>query len=75
MASSANGQETGGFNVDPMHQFEVTPIFKLPEIAGIDPSFTNSSLWMVIVVAAATLFLTSAALRGKSGTRASAIYG
>ena len=65
MASSANGQETGGFNVDPMHQFEVTPIFKLPEIAGIDPSFTNSSLWMVIVVAAATLFLTSAA-RGAS---------
>jgi F-type H+-transporting ATPase subunit a len=32
---------------DPLHQFEITPIIPL-EIAGIDISFTNSSLWMII---------------------------
>lgn len=65
MASGNNGHDTGGFNVDPMHQFEISPIVELPTIAGIDPSFTNSSLWMVIVVAVATVFLTAAA-RGAS---------
>ena len=39
-----------GTGLDPMHQFEVYPIVELPAIAGIDTSFTNSSLWMVLAV-------------------------
>lgn len=35
------------------------------EIGGVDLSFTQSSLWMVIAVAVATVFLT-AAMRGRS---------
>ncbi len=47
----------GGFQIDPMHQFEISRIIPL-EIGGIDASFTNSALWMVIVAVTATLFLT-----------------
>lgn len=61
MASAQHGQEAGGFNVDPMHQFEVTTLIELPHIAGIDTSFTNASLWMVIVVLVASTFMVSAA--------------
>jgi F-type H+-transporting ATPase subunit a len=43
-----------------MEQFEVTPIVPI-EIGGFDVSFTNASLWMVIVVAAAALVLTMGA--------------
>jgi F-type H+-transporting ATPase subunit a len=41
----------------PMEQFEVRPIVPL-HVGNLDISFTNASLWMCIVVAAATLFLT-----------------
>ena len=41
----------------PMEQFEIHTIVPL-EIGGIDISFTNSSLWMCIVVATISLFLT-----------------
>ena len=44
----------------PMEQFEIHPIIPL-EVGGIDISFTNSSLWMCIVVASISLFLTTAA--------------
>lgn len=44
----------------PMEQFEVHAIVPL-EIGGIDISFTNSSLWMCIVVVAISLFFTIAA--------------
>lgn len=40
----------------PMEQFEVHTIYPL-EIAGIDVSFTNSSLWMCVVVLAISAFL------------------
>lgn len=40
-----------------MEQFEVKPIVPI-HVGGFDISFTNSSLWMCIVVAAASLFLT-----------------
>lgn len=43
--------------MDPMHQFEVHSLYDLPAINGIDTSFTNASLWMVIAVAAITLLL------------------
>ena len=42
---------------DPLHQFEITPIIPL-EIAGVDVSFTNSSLWMMIAVAISVIFMT-----------------
>lgn len=41
---------------DPLHQFVVTPIVEL-QPAGIDISFTNSSLWMMLAVIASTTFL------------------
>jgi F-type H+-transporting ATPase subunit a len=40
-----------------MEQFEVRPIVPL-HVGGLDISFTNASLWMCIVVAAAAIFLT-----------------
>ena len=57
----AHGQDAGGFNVDPMHQFEVHALYELPPVAGIDVSFTNSSLWMMIaIISASLLFIISA---------------
>ena len=51
-------------NLNPMKQFTVTPIVPL-HIAGYDVSFTNQSLLMVIVVAAAALFLTLSVKPGR----------
>jgi F-type H+-transporting ATPase subunit a len=45
--------------VNPMEQFTVRPLIPM-HLFGYDVSFTNQSLFMVIVVAAATLFLTFA---------------
>jgi F-type H+-transporting ATPase subunit a len=44
---------------DPLHQFVVTPIVDM-NIAGVDVSFTNSALWMVIAGVVSTLFLSLA---------------
>ena len=41
---------------DPMKQFEIKKILKLPEVAGQDISFTNSSLWMVVAVLSIIVF-------------------
>lgn len=41
----------------PLEQFVIKPIVPLPEVAGLDLSFTNSSLWMGIAVAAAYSFV------------------
>lgn len=49
-----------GFHADPMHQFVVQQIFPI-HIGGLDASFTNAGLFMVIVVALATTFLIVAA--------------
>ena len=57
MAAEAE-HASGSFPVDPLHQFVVHKIFPI-EIAGYDASFTNASLWMVIValvVAGFTIF-------------------
>ncbi|MFN3628047.1 MAG: F0F1 ATP synthase subunit A, partial [Parvibaculum sp.] len=43
--------------VDPLHQFVVQPLIPL-NIGGLDASFTNASLWMVVTVVAITLFTT-----------------
>jgi F-type H+-transporting ATPase subunit a len=40
----------------PLQQFEIKPIAPI-EVGGVDISFTNSSLFMVIVITAVTLFL------------------
>jgi F-type H+-transporting ATPase subunit a len=42
---------------DPIHQFVVEPIIPL-HVAGIDFSYTNSSLWMTIAVLTSITFLT-----------------
>ncbi|MGB6085926.1 F0F1 ATP synthase subunit A [Parvibaculum sp.] len=55
MATGA--EQAGGFPVDPLHQFVVQPLIPL-NIGGLDASFTNASLWMVVTVAAVTLFTT-----------------
>jgi F-type H+-transporting ATPase subunit a len=36
----------------PLEQFVIKPIVPLPEVGGLDLSFTNSSLWMAIAVVA-----------------------
>ncbi len=45
--------------MNPMEQFEVKPLVPL-HLGGYDVSFTNQSLFMVVVVAAVSLFLTLA---------------
>ena len=42
---------------NPVEQFKIEPIVPL-EIGGVNVSFTNSSLWMVVAVVLATAFLT-----------------
>lgn len=50
----------------PLHQFEIKPLIPLPEIGGVDVSFTNASLFMalaaVVSVALVTLTLRQRAL-------------
>ncbi len=41
---------------DPIHQFQIQTLFPI-EVGGMDFSFTNSSLFMVLTVAAASAFL------------------
>ena len=41
---------------DPIHQFQIQKIFPI-EVGGMDFSFTNSSLFMGLTVAAASAFL------------------
>ncbi len=46
----------------PIEQFEIHPIVPI-EIGGVDLSFTNSALWMVLATGAATMFLSVGARR------------
>lgn len=41
---------------DPLHQFQVHPVYQLPEVFGVDMSITNSSMWMLISVGVCFLF-------------------
>jgi F-type H+-transporting ATPase subunit a len=52
---ATGAEQAGGFPVDPLHQFVVQPLIPL-NIGGLDASFTNASLWMVVTVVAITLF-------------------
>jgi F-type H+-transporting ATPase subunit a len=47
----------GAEQLNPLEQFEIHRLIPI-EIGGVDVSFTNSSLWMVIAITLATLFLT-----------------
>ena len=47
---------------DPLHQFVVTPIVQLNP-GGVDISFTNASLWMMLGVIVSTTFLSLAMRR------------
>lgn len=49
---------------NPMHQFEVHPLIPL-QLGGVDVSFTNASLWMVIAVAVSTIFFAIASRRAE----------
>jgi len=51
-----------GPHIDPMHQFVVERLVKL-ELFGLDASFTNASLWMVIAV----VLVTALTVWGMSG--------
>lgn len=42
---------------DPIHQFQINKIIPIENVAGLDLSFTNSSLFMVATVAVASAFL------------------
>jgi|TARA_E500000305_G_C4020661_1_gene238511 F-type H+-transporting ATPase subunit a len=61
---SAADQESGGLGIDPMHQFEVTPIIPI-HFGGIDASFTNASMWMVFA-AIGIISLTVFAMSGRA---------
>ena len=42
--------------IDPMHQFQIEPLAQL-NLGGYDVSFTNSSLFMMLVLGAIWLFM------------------
>ncbi len=50
--------------INPMEQFTVKPLIPI-HIGHYDISFTNQSLWMVIVVVSLSLFLTLAVSKGR----------
>lgn len=52
--SQAHAAEGGH---SPLEQFQINRLIPM-EVGGVDVSFTNSALWMVLVIAGATLFLT-----------------
>ncbi len=63
---------------DPLHQFVVTKIIPL-HVAGIDLSFTNSSLWMMIAAVVSTALLTlsmrpAALVPGRAQVMAEMVY-
>jgi F-type H+-transporting ATPase subunit a len=50
---------------DPLHQFEVYPLVRLPELAGYNIDFTNASLFMVLAVLG-TVLLMNLGMRGRA---------
>jgi len=56
--------EEHGAEHGPLDQFEIQRLIEL-EAFGVDVSFTNSALWMVLNVAAITVFLTLT-MRGRA---------
>jgi F-type H+-transporting ATPase subunit a len=50
--------------INPMEQFEVKPLIPI-HLGGYDISFTNQSLWMVVVVISLSLFLILSVAKGR----------
>lgn len=44
---------------NPLEQFEIHPIVEFPAVAGMDFSFTNQSLWLLIVMGLSILLFTA----------------
>jgi F-type H+-transporting ATPase subunit a len=63
-AEAAHGAAHGGSGIDPMHQFEIKRFIPI-EIFGVDFSFTNSALFMLIAVGLVSTFMIYA-MRGHS---------
>ena len=61
MAGEAH--EGGGFNIDPMDQFELKPLFGGDVIHWYTP--TNATLWMLLTVIAVSLLMV-AGVRGRA---------
>jgi F-type H+-transporting ATPase subunit a len=62
--ATEHGAAESTFPVDPLHQFEIQRLIPI-DIGGVDISFTNSALWMVISIAVVSLLL-SFATRGRA---------
>lgn len=60
MADDAHG---GGGGHSPLEQFEIKPLIEI-HLGGLDISFTNSALFMVLSVVVVTVFLLGGAGRG-----------
>ena len=42
---------------DPIHQFQIQPIFKVMEVGGVEIAMTNSAVFMILTVATTVVFL------------------
>src|SRR5262249_37431993 len=42
---------------DPIHQFQITPLFKIGKIGSTEIAFTNSALFMVVAVGVIVAFI------------------
>jgi F-type H+-transporting ATPase subunit a len=63
-ADAGHGGDSLSSALDPMHQFEIKRLVEL-NIFGVDASFTNSSLMMVIGVALISIFMIGS-MRGRA---------
>src|SRR3546814_1731693 len=65
---------------NPMEQFAIRVLHPIPPVAGVDLSFTNSSLWMLIALAVVAVFLYAGTARptlvpGRMQAAVETIYG
>jgi F-type H+-transporting ATPase subunit a len=65
VAYAAESGHGGGSSsgIDPVHQFEIQRLLPM-QIGGLDVSFTNSALWMVIAVSLVSFFMIYAMRNG-----------
>lgn len=49
--------EAEGSGIDPMHQFQIEPLYGAWDPAGGSLAFTNSTLWMLLALAAVWIFM------------------
>src|SRR3546814_13256035 len=65
---------------NPMEQIAIRVLHPIPPVAGVDLSFTNSSLWMLIALAVVAVFLYAGTARptpvpGRMQAAVDTIYG